>query len=193
MASNFPVRGLKDLDAYLAALPERMQKQAYRQALTAAAAPIRDEARQNARRQSGKMARSIGTGSARQNQDGTFQISVRLDPKKEHGFLGIFHEYGVQPHLISVTEGEKPKATKRDGRVVALSIKTINKRVRSGSLVIGKHFVGPVVEHPGHASHPFLRPALEAKRDEAVAAFAAKIRAFLENKTGFAAPAPEGD
>lgn len=189
MSKDFPVRGLKELDAYLAALPEKMQKQVYRQALTAAAAPIRAEARLLARRQSGKMAAAIGTGSPRQNSDGTFQISVRLDPKKPHGFLGIFHEYGVRPHLISVTEADKPTTTKRDGRVVALSIKTINKRVASGSLVIGKHFVGPVVHHPGHSAHPFMRPALETKQDEAIAAFAQKIRDWLENKTGFVAPA----
>ncbi len=169
---------------FLAALPERMQKQAYRQALTAAAAPIRDEARANARRQTGKMAAAIKSGSPRQNEDGTFQISVRLDPKKEHGFLGVFHEFGVAPHFIQAGDSglsarKLTKAAKRGD---------VTGDVQHKALKIGGNFVGGAVFHPGMAAHPFMRPALETRRDAAIAAFAAKIRAFLEGKTGFVAP-----
>lgn len=176
-----PLRGLKELDAFLSAFPEQLQKQAYRSALTAAAKPIRDEARLNARRQSGKMAAAIATGSARQNQDGTFQVSVRLNPKKEHGFLGVFHEYGVAPHFISAGDAK-------------MSARTFNKAAKRGSVtgevegqalkIDGKFVVGTVF-HPGHSAHPFMRPALEAKRDEAVVAFAAKVRAWLEKRVDF--------
>lgn len=187
--SNSPVRGLKELDDFLASLPAKMQKQAYRQALTAAAAPIRDEARSNARRQSGKMARAIGTGSARQNQDGTFQISVRLDPKKEHGFLGVFHEYGVRPHFIRAGD------TGKSARILTKAARRgdVTGDVKTGHLKIGDTFISGEVFHPGHGAHPFMRPALEAKRDEAMAAFADRIRAFLEKKTGFVAPVSEGE
>ncbi len=184
MSSDNPVRGLKELDSYLAALPAKMQKQVYRQALTAAAAPIRDEARMNARKQSGKMARAISTGSPRQNEDGSFEVSVRLDPKKPHGFLGVFHEYGVAPHFIRAGNSGKSarmltKAAKR-GDVVG--------EVSTGHLRIGDRYITGEVFHPGHAAHPFMRPALENKQDEAVKAFAQRIRDWLENKTGFVAP-----
>jgi len=56
---------------------------------------------------------------------------------------------------------------------------------------IGDRFVSGIIHHPGHSAHPFMRPALDAKVQEAVQAFATRIRAFLEKKTGFAAPIDE--
>ena len=56
-----------------------------------------------------------------------------------------------------------------------LSMGTINKMVARGSLVIGGNFVGPMVHHPGHVPKPFLRPALDQKAQEAVAAMGAYI------------------
>lgn len=182
MTRAFPVKGLKELDAYLSALPKNMQKGAYRAGLTAAAKPIRDEARLRAPKQTGKMAKAIKTGSARQNPDGTFLISIRLDG--EHSFLGLFHEYGVSPHLIAATG-------KGEGRVAVRKASEGTGKVQNGVMKIGNKFVSGILTHPGHAAHPFMRPALDAKADEAVQAFAAKIRAYLEGKTGFAAPLDE--
>lgn len=189
MSRDFPVKGLAELDRYLSALPKNMQKGAYRAGLVAAARPIRDEARLLAPKETGKMAKAIKTGAARQNPDGTFSITIRLDG--EHSYLGLFQEYGVAAHLIKVAEDIKPTKTKKDGRVVPLSIGKINRMVDVGSLVIGENFVGPMVHHPGHAAHPFMRPALDAKADEAVKAFAGRIRDYIEGKTGFAAPPDE--
>jgi HK97 gp10 family phage protein len=182
MSRDMPVSGLKELDAFLSALPKNMQKAAYRQALTAAAAPIRDEAKLLAPKESGKMAKAIKTGSPRQNPDGTFSISIRLDG--EHSFLGLFHEYGVRPHLIASTG-------KGEGRVAVRKAFEGNGTINAGVMRIGDDFVSGIISHPGHSAHPFMRPALDAKADEAVQAFAAKIRSYLEGKTGFAAPMDE--
>lgn len=185
MTSAFPVKGLADLDRYLSALPKNMQKAAYRQALTAAARPVRDEARMRAGKRSGKMARAIKTGSPRQNQDGTFSVFVRLDGP--HSFLGLFQEYGVAPHFVSAGDSG------RSARLLTRSAREggVTGDVQSHALKIGDNFVSGAVFHPGHAAHPFMRPALDAKADDAVQAFAAKIRAYLEGKTGFAAPVAE--
>ena len=182
MTSQFPVKGLKELDAYLSAFPAKMQKQAYRSALVAAAAPIRDEARLLAPKRTGAMAKSIKTGSARQNQDGTFQVSIRLTGP--HAFLGVMHEYGVAPHLIARTG-------KGEGRVAIRKASEGPGTVQNGVMKIGDDFVSGIISHPGHRAHPFMRPALDAKADEAVKAFAGKIRAFMEGKTGFVAPLDE--
>ena len=176
MSKEFPVTGLKELDMFLSALPDRMQRQAYRNGLTAAAAVVRDEARLRAPRQTGKMARALRSGSPRQQQDGSFSISVRLTGN-DHAFLGLFHEYGVAPHLIASTG-------KGQGRVA------VRKATETGQHIgkvmkIGDRYVSGVVSHPGHAAHPFMRPALDSKADDAVKAFADRIRAFIENKTGF--------
>jgi hypothetical protein len=50
---------------------------------------------------------------------------------------------------------------------------------------IGDEFVSGIISHPGHAAHPFMRPALDAKAQEAIAAFRSKIVAVVEGKTGF--------
>ncbi len=182
MSKSFPVTGLKDLDAYLSALPKNMQKAAYRSALVAAAAPIRDEARLRAPKESGAMAKAIKTGSARQNPDGTFSVFVRLDGT--HSYLGLFHEYGVKPHLIAATG-------KGEGRVAVKKAAEGRGKVKARAMKIGDDFVGGIISHPGHRAQPFMRPALDAKANEAVQAFAGRIRAFLEGKTGFVAPMDE--
>lgn len=177
-----PVKGLKELDAYLSHLPRNLQKGAYRAGLVAAAKPIRDEARMKAARASGQMARSIKTGSARQNQDGTFSIRVNL--QGPHAFLGTFIEYGVKPHYIARTG-------KGQGRVAVRKAVEGTGAVESGVMKIGSDFVSGIISHPGHVAHPFMRPALDLKADDAIKAFADRIRAYLEQKTGFAAPLPE--
>lgn len=181
---TIPVKGLKELDAYLSALPKKLQTGAYRAGLTAAAAVVRDEARVRAPKRTGKMAKAIRSGSPRQNQDGTFSIRVSLD-KGEHGFLGLFHEFGVSPHLIASTG-------KGEGRVAIRKAKDGKGKVAAGVLKIGDDFVSGIISHPGHRAQPFMLPALDAKAKEAVEAFRGRIVAYIEGKTGFNAGAPLG-
>lgn len=191
MSKAFPVTGLKELDGYLAALPKHLQKGAYRAALTAAAAPIRDEARLQARKKSGKMAKAIKTGSPRQREDGNFSVFVRLDG--EHSFLGYFMEWGVEPHLITRQNTKllaKVKVARANGGRADV-LDDIEKRASKSVMTIGEDFISGTIHHPGVAAHPFMRPALDLMADEAVAAFAARIRSYIEGKTGFAAPVPD--
>jgi HK97 gp10 family phage protein len=182
VSKQFPVTGLKELDAYLSALPMNMQKGAYRAGLTAAAAVIRDEARLRAPRTTGALAKSIRSGSARRNADGSFSITV--GPRGRQGFLGLFHEFGVRPHYIARTG-------KGEGRVAIRNAKEGRGTVKGGTMKIGDDFVSGIISHPGHRAQPFLRPALDIKADEAVQAFAQRIREYIEGKTGFAAPLDE--
>jgi len=182
--TELSVKGLKELDAYLSALPKNLQKGAYRAGLTAAAAVVRDDARIRAPKRTGKMAKAIRSGSPRQNQDGTFSIRVSLD-KGEHGFLGLFHEYGVAPHLIASTG-------KGEGRVAIRNAKEGQGTVERHVLKIGDDFVSGIISHPGHAATPFMRPALDAKASAAVMAFRDRIVDYIEGKTGFNAAAPIG-
>lgn len=193
MSRQFPVSGLKELDRYLSALPKNLQNGAYRAGLTAAAAVIRDEARILAPKRTGKMAKSIRSGSPRRNEDDTFSISVSL--KGEHAFLGFFHEYGVRPHWITASDEAlaEVRGRRKGGDKISkkTSMRHLNNMERDGSLVINGKFVGPAVYHPGHAARPFMLPALDVKGDDAVKAFASRIRSYLEGKTGFAAPLDE--
>lgn len=177
------LKGGNELDAFLAAFPKTLQKGAVRSALTAAARPVRDQARGMAPRETGKLAKSIKTGSPSVNPDGTISVKVRL--RGQHSFLGIFHEYGVAPHFIRAGDGGKSarlltKAAKR-GDVVG--------DAPSGHLKIGDNIISGEVFHPGHAAHPFMRPALDIKAKDAINAFGARIQEYLKTKTGFTAPA----
>lgn len=184
MSRSFPVSGLAELDRYLSALPKNMERAAYRAALVAAANPPLERARELAAGWSTKVAGAIRKGSARQNQDGTFSIRIYVDERRPDGFLGYFGEYGVAPHLIARTGGKQ-------GRVAIRKAKEGTGNVANGVMKIGDEFVSGIISHPGHAAHPFMRPALDATSGAAVAAFATRIRAYLEGKTGFVAPTEE--
>lgn len=163
MSRDFPVTGLNDIMQNLSALGKRIEGQAIRSGLTVSAAVVRDEARIRAK---GRIPSAIKSGSSRKNQDGTFSIRVYVDERKYAGaYTAFFQEYGVKPHMI-------PKAPK-GGK----SARTLLK--------IGDKVVTGPVQHPGHAAHPFLRPALDTKADDAIRAFRDKIIAVVENKTGF--------
>lgn len=184
------MKGLKELHAFLAAFPDKVQTGAMRSALRAAAAPITEEAKMRVARKSGKLARAISTGSPRKNQDGSFSVSIRPDPKKPHSFLGYFLEYGVQSHVITVREHRRSRTVWRDGQG-----RFAKKDVQNKSLVIGQHFVGPSVTHPGFSGtqFKFMRPALDAKWREAAQAFADRLASYLKGKTGFTAPSVQLD
>lgn len=185
--SEFAVKGLKETLDVLAQLGPRIERQAIRSGLTAAAGVVRDDARARIARKTGLTSRAIRSGSPRQLQNGSYSISVSVSGNK-HAFLGLFIEYGVSPHLIKVREEDKPTITTRRGER-KMSMRMINRGFNAGSLRIGEQFVGPVVHHPGFAARPFLRPALEAKASEAVEAMRIKIVAVVESKTGFNIPA----
>lgn len=184
MSRDFPVKGLAELDKYLSHLPMNLQRGAYRAGLTAAAKPVRDEARLRAPKKSGLLAKGIKTGSARQNQDGTF--SVQISCTGPHGFLGHFFEYGVSPHFISAGDsGLSPrKLTQKVNREGG-------EEGEGGAMKIGDQWVSGTISHPGFAPKPFMRPALDARADDAARAFAGKIRDYIEGKTGFIAPLDE--
>lgn len=179
------VRGLKELNGFLAAFPKKLQNGAYRSGIRAAGNVIKEEAKLRAPKRTGKMARAITTGSPRVNQDGTVSVRVYVDERKPNGFLGYFHEYGVSPHLIASTG-------KGEGQVAVRAASEGRGTVSNGVLKIGEDFVSGIISHPGHVANPFMRPALDAKYREAVEAFRDQIIKYVEGKTGFDAGAAIG-
>lgn len=75
--------------------------------------------------------------------------------------VGTWLEYGTDPHYITVDDSQRQ----------GMSANRINRlKKREGVLVINGQPVGKTVLHPGARPHPFLRPALDTKRGEAIAA-----------------------
>lgn len=185
--SETKVKGADELMRFLAAFPQKLAKNAIKAGLTAAAKPIRDQARVNAAKASGKMAKSIKTGSPSSNKDGTF--SVRIRAKGDHDYIARFIEYGVAPHFISAGDSGF-SARMLTHKAEKIGIVT---DADTGKLKIGNSFVSGAVHHPGFAARPFLRPAFDQKAEEAAEAFAERIRTYINSKTGAALPITDVD
>lgn len=179
---TIPLKGGKELSAFLQAFPDRIQRNAVNAGLRASAKVVRDQARANAPKKSGKYAKSIKTGSPRKNDDGTISITIR--PKGEHSYLGLWLEYGVGAHFL--TGGDSGKSARlltrqmnRDG---------VSSDVETRAMKIGNNWVSGAILHPGFAPKPHFRPALDTQAENAIKAFADRIESYLKDKTGFTAP-----
>lgn len=179
---TIPLKGGKEVSAFLLAFPERLQRNAYNAGLRAAAKPIRDHARLNAPKKTGKYAKSIKTGSPRKNEDGTISITIR--PKGEHSYLGLWLEYGVGAHVISAGDsGKSPRLLQRQ-----INRDGATSDTETRAMKIGNNWVSGAVIHPGFAPKPHFRPALDTQAENAIKAFGERIEAYLKDKTGFSAP-----
>jgi hypothetical protein len=105
----------------------------------------------------------------RKKRSGLIVARVLLDGPG--AYVGRWLEYGTSPHFISVDPAYRQ----------GMTTQRVNRRIAGGdsalhaTLMINGKAVGATVYHPGAAAHPFLRPALDLKRDEAVAAAQAYI------------------
>jgi hypothetical protein len=115
------------------------------------------------------------------------QITVTVDVKPGWArSIATWLEYGTSPHFISVDDSQRR----------GMSVGRINQRANdpdsSHSLVIGGKFVGATVFHPGARPHPAFRPALDADRDDAIAAAQSYINGRVK-RSGIIASADAGD
>lgn len=185
LMTGMKLKGAADLSAFLDALPKTLVKNAVRSALTAAAKPIKEQARANVPKKTGKLAQAIKTGRPRANQDGT--VSVRVKVEGEHSFLAPWVEFGTAAHVIAPGDSE-------------LSPRQLNKRIkrdgsteRDGKLVIGNNVISGAVMHPGTPARPFLRPALDTRATDAVNAFGERMQTYLRGNLGVTLPLVEVD
>ncbi len=158
------VKGKSAVKAYIAAVPGQLQDRVLRGAARAAANVVADEAK--ARTQSHEVAGAIKVATRR--EEGRVIASVQV--KGPGAYLAPWEEYGTAPHFISVDDSQRG----------GLSVRKINDQAKTGSLVIGGQFVGKTVYHPGAQPHPFLRPALDTKESEAMAA----ARGYIAARVG---------
>ena len=101
----------------------------------------------------------------------------------DHSYLANWVEFGTSAHYIKVQDSEKPinaRLSKKRGKIVRASMTTVNRNV----LQIGANFVGPTVFHPGAKPKPYMRPALDARAQDAVIAAGEYIKKRLATKNG---------
>ena len=168
---SIKTKGLAELQKMLDTLPAKLERNIMRSALRAGAKVLMEEAKQNASVVSGELRDSIRLSTSARR--GKVSASVKTDL-----FYAKFVEFGTSPHFISISATDTPQRKTRRG-MQSYSMKTINQMVKRGSLVIGGHFVGPSVHHPGAKPRPFLRPALDTQASAAVIAVANQVKRRL--------------
>jgi HK97 gp10 family phage protein len=162
------VKGREEVRAYIRQIPVALEAKVLRGAARAGARVIADEAK--SRSISSEVAGAVKI-STRQDVPG--RVVAKVQVKGPNAYLAPWLEYGTDPHFITVD------ASQRQG----IGTRRLNQAVREaegdGSMVIGGKFVGDTVFHPGARPYPFLRPALDAKQAEAIAAAQAHIDGAL--------------
>lgn len=157
------IKGGKELDAFLKALPARVEQNLLRSALRAGANELKKEIKQNLQ----------SNGSV---DDGDLLKSVRVSARAKRGVVTAsvkagnkvawywrFVEFGTKPHKIEAKKG--------------------------GALNIGGSFPRSVM-HPGARPKAFMRPAFDTKASAAIEAVGKQIRERLTLQ-GINVPAPE--
>lgn len=187
---NEVIQGGAELDTFLQTLPGKMQKNVNRTGLRAGAAVLLPEVKQRIPVDQGDLRNSARITS--RAKGATVSASVKVGNTK--AWYAHLVEYGTKPHYIKVSDEDRGpgRGIGRRGtagrRETLASIRTVNRRV----LQIGANFVGPSVHHPGTKGQAFMRPAIDEKFPEVVAAVAAKIRERL-TKQGLNSAPPIAD
>lgn len=175
-------KGGKELQDMLNTLPAKLERNIMRSALRAGAAVIRDAAREKIDDDTGELAKSVRVSTRAKR--GEVSATVKAGNKK--AFYAHMVEFGTAPHLVEVRDEDRPTRKTRKGEK-SVSIGTMNRMIKRGSLQIGENFVGPAVMHPGAKPKPFMRPAIDEKQSEAIRAVGEQIRKRL-TKEGLNAP-----
>jgi HK97 gp10 family phage protein len=166
------VKGKQEMNAFFANLPGKLQENVLRGAMRAAAKVVADEAKENCISEDVRKSIKI---SSRAHDDGRVVAKVKTAGKG--AFMAPWLEFGTSEHYISVDDSQRQ----------GMSIGRINRKAKEGVLVINGEPVGKTVLHPGARPHPFLRPALDLKGDEAIRAAQAHIDKRLA-KEGYNTP-----
>ena len=176
MSNLVHVKGLADLQKFMNQLPAKLEANVLRSALRAGANVVKKEAQRNIATKIGALRKSLKVST--RSRRGVVTATV-----KSSSFYARMVEYGTQAHFIRVKKESRPGRLTRRG-YKKWSIRTINRSVARGSLMIGKNFVGESVSHPGARKKPFLRPALDSRAQDALVAVGNSIKQRLQTKHG---------
>ncbi len=169
-------RGGSAVRRFMAALPGEIERKVLRRAARAGADVIADEARGNVRSRLVAGAIEIKVES----EVGLVRAKIHVLDQWPRS-VGIWLEYGTSPHYITVDDSQ------REGMTAA----RINRVGKAGTLVINGTPVGKTVHHPGAQAYPFLRPALDQREADALAAAQSYINSRV-SRSGII-PGNDGD
>ena len=171
------MRGKAEGRSFIAGIPGEMKK-VLRGAGRAGASVVVEEMK--VRSISEEVDEAIDTKT--QGDDTRVVVKISIKPGWPRS-VATWLEYGTAPHFISVDDSQRQ----------GMSVNRVNKLTKTGSLVIGGHFVGETVFHPGAQAHPFMRVSLDVTEVEAIAAAQSYITARVRPSGVVATSEPEDD
>jgi HK97 gp10 family phage protein len=156
MGKNLAFTGIEELTQVLDALAgdKKLSNKVVRGILNKAAKPIIQKAQELAPKEDGDLRKSIGSIPGRGQGKGE---QVYVGPRRGgrfKGYAGHLVEYGTAPHIIKAKAG-------------------------GGLLHLRGNVFAEQVNHPGAAAHPFMRPAYDAKKDEAIGIIKDECKAII--------------
>jgi hypothetical protein len=171
-------RGGVGVRRFIAQLPDQLEKTVLRGAARAGGKVIVVEAKERSISAEVDAAIVMKTSS----EAGRVTVKITVEKGWARSVAGWL-EYGTDPHFISVDDSQRG----------GMSVGKVNEKTKDGSLVIGGKFVGSTVHHPGAKPHPFLRPSLDIKGAEAIAAAQSYINSHVTRRGVIPGTEPEGD
>lgn len=177
-------RGSSDVKRFMAALPEELRSKVLKGAARAAGNVVAEEARERSISQDVRAGVVVDKAEEKGSRI-VVQVTVKGSWARSVGF---WLEYGTSPHFISVDPAlSGGRTAARVNAVVAGGLSDLKQ-----TLVINGKPVGATVYHPGAQPHPFLRPALDLKQADAIAAAQRFIDARVSRKGIVGTADPEG-
>ena len=157
--------GQADFKRYMQSIPADLETKVLRGAAKAAGNVIMDEAKLQTLSEDVRE----GVRMRTQAKDGVMRVTIDIKPGWARS-LATWEEYGTSAHFISVDDSQRNGMSVNKINRTDKAAREAGKIGAKESLVIGGKFVGKTVFHEGAKPHPFLRPSLDLKGDEAVAA-----------------------
>ncbi|MDO7888285.1 HK97-gp10 family putative phage morphogenesis protein [Hymenobacter cheonanensis] len=159
MGKNLSFVGIEELSQVLDGLAgdKKLSGKVVRGILGKAAKPIIQKAQELAPKEDGDLQKSIGTIPGRGQGKGE---QVYVGPRRGgryKGYAGHLVEYGTAPHLIRA-------------------------KAAGGQLHLRGNVFVEQVHHPGAAAKPFMRPAFDSKKDEAIGIIKDECRIIIESE-----------
>jgi HK97 gp10 family phage protein len=159
VGKNLQFVGIEELSEVLDALSsdKKLSNKVVRGILNKAAKPIIVDAQARVSKQDGDLQKAIGTIPGRGRGKGE---QVYVGPRRGgrfKGYAGHLVEYGTAPHIIRA-------------------------KAAGGQLRLHGNVFVDEVHHPGAAAKPFMRPAFDSKKDEAIGIIKAECKAIIEDE-----------
>jgi HK97 gp10 family phage protein len=152
VAENVRIKGVEELRGKLKKLGDKQERKVTRTAIRKAGNLVLKNARKRAPKKSGRLRKGLAVRVSVTTTGETVRIGAKRRAGARHAHL---IELGTKPHVI----------TTRRGKILASP----------------GHIYGRRVNHPGIPAQPFLMPAFEESKDDAVDFFKDEMKRLIKS------------